>query len=148
MKNIETTIIINAPASMVWDILTDFDQYVKWNPFIHTNGEARLGAQLENTMTLEGQKPQVFRPTITEYKEGVSFKWLGSLFVKGLFDGEHYFQLELLDANTTKLIHGENFSGILSGIIMNMIGEKTLGGFEKMNKALKERSEKPVVLKA
>jgi uncharacterized protein YndB with AHSA1/START domain len=33
-KEIVTEIEINAPPSRVWQILTDFEKYPTWNPFI------------------------------------------------------------------------------------------------------------------
>lgn len=141
MKSIITEITINAPIATVWQQLTNFDNYTQWNPFIHIKGEAKVGARLENTIYLEGQKPQVFRPIITEITLGKSFRWLGALFIRGIFDGEHYFRLEVINKGQTRLIHGENFSGILSGILLKMIGTQTRAGFEKMNMALKEEVE-------
>ncbi len=47
----------------------------------------------------------------------------------------------------TELIHGEQFSGLLSGPIMRMIHAETVQGFELMNRALRERSEAGVVAK-
>ncbi len=144
MKNIQTEIIINSPVSKVWNTLMDFEKYADWNPFVQIKGEAKKGAQLENTMNIEGQKPQTFKPTILECKSEEEFRWEGHLFVKGLFDGEHYFLLESISENKTKIIHGENFRGILSNMILNMIGEKTKAGFIKMNEALKDRCETSV----
>jgi uncharacterized protein YndB with AHSA1/START domain len=33
-KEIKTEILINASPDKVWAILTDFDNYPSWNPFI------------------------------------------------------------------------------------------------------------------
>jgi uncharacterized protein YndB with AHSA1/START domain len=33
-KDIVTEIEIDAPPSRVWEILTDFEKYASWNPFI------------------------------------------------------------------------------------------------------------------
>ncbi|MDX1940834.1 MAG: SRPBCC domain-containing protein [Saprospiraceae bacterium] len=142
MKNIQTEIIINASAEKVWNILTDFAKYHEWNPFIRSSeGEAKVGTKLKNTMHLEGQKPQTFTPTILEVTPNQSFRWLGSLFFKGLFDGEHYFRLEPINEHQVKFLHGENFSGILVGMVMKMIGAATQQGFLQMNEALKARAE-------
>ena len=146
MKSIRTEIIINAPIATVWNTLLDFDNYTNWNPFIHIKGEPQVGAQLENTLFLEGQKPQVFKPQVLEVETEKVFRWEGHLFVKGLFDGEHYFKLEAIDSSQTRLIHGENFKGILSGLILKMIGDATNKGFQKMNLALKYLCEKELVV--
>ncbi len=34
MKKIETEIIIDAPVTTVWQVLTDFERHPTWNPFI------------------------------------------------------------------------------------------------------------------
>lgn len=142
MRNIETSITINASSQKVWSILTDFEKYKDWNPFIiNVEGQPKKGTKLANTMQLEGQKPQTFKPSILVVDNEKEFRWKGHLFVKGIFDGEHYFLLEQLNEQEVRLTQGENFSGFLSNLILKMIEEKTISGFEKMNMALKERAE-------
>ena len=145
MKSIKTEIIINAPVATVWDLLMDFKNYPNWNPFIHITGKAAVGQQLENTIFLEGQKPQIFKPQVLEVKEQKILRWEGHLFIKGLFDGDHYFKLEAITPQQTCLIHGENFKGILVGMILKMIGVATKEGFNKMNHALKEQCEMAII---
>ena len=143
MKNIQTEIKINAPKETVWQILIDFGGYPGWNPFIRKiKGKAVKGERLENHMYLPGQKPMVFKPRILELEEQKIFRWLGKLFFNGLFDGEHYFEIQEVDSNQVKLIHGENFSGLLVGLLMKKIEDNTLQGFQAMNQALKNRAEK------
>jgi uncharacterized protein YndB with AHSA1/START domain len=44
MKNIQTEILINTDITKVWDVLMNFDNYPKWNPFITSlSGERKLG---------------------------------------------------------------------------------------------------------
>ena len=57
-------------------------------------------------------------------KKNFDNNWIGKLFVKGIFDGEHYFLLESVGPNGTHFTQGENFTGILSGLMMKMIGKK------------------------
>ena len=143
MKNIQTEIIIDASPSVVWNVLIDNTNYYKWNPFIiSSEGTIEKNAQLTNTILLEGQGIQTFKPRILELDKEKTFRWVGSLFVKGLFDGEHYFKLKPISESQTQLIHGENFSGFLSGIILKLIGDKTRNGFLKMNKALKKEVDR------
>ncbi|MCB0637160.1 MAG: SRPBCC domain-containing protein [Lewinella sp.] len=143
MRNLQTDILINATPDQVWATLTDFPAYPEWNPFIRKlEGPVRTGESIVAHLSLDGQKTQVFRPVVKDYQPGQGFRWLGHLFIPGLFDGEHYFQLEALPEGGTRLIHGENFSGLLAGVIMWFIGAQTQSGFERMNAALKERVEK------
>jgi hypothetical protein len=142
MKQLETTITIEAPAQKVWNILTDFSSYPEWNPFIQTvTGDPQQGKQLGIQLKVGDRSPQTFQPIVLVNEPAREFRWRGKLFIKGLFDGEHYFQLQDLGANRTRLIHGENFSGLLSGLIMRSIEQDTREGFERMNHALKQRAE-------
>ena len=138
---IKTEIIIRASNEQVWDILTDFAAYPSWNPFIIAiEGKLQTGSRLKNTLLSNGKK-MTFRPLIMEVNNGKSFSWLGSLLVKGLFDGRHYFVIESINDNQVKLIHGEEFSGILSRYILNKIGDDTRKNFVAMNMALKQIAE-------
>jgi hypothetical protein len=140
-KKLRTEIEIDAPAEKVWEVLTDFNRYEEWNPFIiKSKGEVREGAILINVMK-NGEKTMTFRPRILEVRENEYFDWRGSLFFRGLFDGHHYFRIEDRGNNGVKLIHGEKFSGILSGPIFKSIRENTLESFRSMNEALKKRCE-------
>lgn len=138
---IRTEIIINASKEKVWSILADLNAYAVWNPFIvKSEGILKVGTKLRNTLQ-NGDKTIVFNPKVVEVAPNRSFGWLGSLWIKGLFDGHHYFEIEEISENQVNLIHGENFSGILSSLILKQIGNDTRNNFVKMNQALKSRAE-------
>jgi hypothetical protein len=142
MKYIRTEAIINASGKAVWKVLIDFNAYPEWNSFVHIIGRPGLGQMLEVTMYLEEDgKPQSFRPKVIQWEVNRGFTWKGGLFIPGIFDGEHFFELNMLDDDHVKFIHGENFSGILSGIIMRLIGKKAKLAYERMNSELKRRVE-------
>ena len=142
MKKIETAIEINAPLENVWSTLMNHKEYPNWNPFVKTiTGSAIVGEKLATTIQLEGKKPMSFQPIVLVNRANQEFRWKGKMFVNGLFDGEHYFILEKIDAEKTRFIHGEQFSGLLTGLFMKMIGKQTQSGFKAMNEALKVRVE-------
>ena len=44
MIKVRTEIEIEAPANIVWQILTDFERYDEWNPFIRLiDGRLKVG---------------------------------------------------------------------------------------------------------
>lgn len=142
MKRIETAVIIEASSEKVWNKLMDFESYSLWNPFIvQLNGVAIKGSNLEAHLKLENQKKQIFKPKIIALVEQREFRWLGRLFVPGIFDGEHYFLLEPQEFGRVKLTHGEKFTGLLAGLLHKLIGAATKRGFEAMNQALKQSIE-------
>ncbi len=141
MKELTTEIIINAPRTIVWQVLTDFSRYADWNPFIvSSEGQAVVGTRLVNRMQ-QGDKTFTFKPTLTRVEEAGYLEWLGHLIIPGLFNGRHYFRLEEIKLRVTKLTQGEHFSGILKGIILKSVAERTRAGFIAMNRTLKQRAE-------
>lgn len=142
MEKIETTTIIHSTPQKVWQTLMDFDQYEQWNPFIKSiDGVASTGETLKVVIQPDGMKAQVFRPEVIQIKVNKEFRWVGHLFVKGLFDGEHYFLIQPTGDGSVTLIHGEIFRGLLARVILKMIRKSTRSGFEAMNNALKLKAE-------
>ena len=48
MKELHAEIEIQATAERVWQLLTDFERFPQWNPFIRqVKGQAKVGAKLE-----------------------------------------------------------------------------------------------------
>ena len=66
---------------------------------------------------------------------GERLVWRGRLLVPGLFDGRHRFAIVRLDADHVRLTQDEDFSGIFVGF------DPYRSGWEKMNEAIKRRSE-------
>ncbi|MDV7698329.1 SRPBCC domain-containing protein [Chryseobacterium soli] len=143
-KKIETQIIINAAPQKVWEILTDFNNYPNWNPFIKSiSGSINIGSTLKVTIEPEEGKGMTFKPLVQSSVKKKELSWLGKLLFKGIFDGKHKFQLIDNGNGTTTFIQSEEFSGILVPFI-NL--DKTAEGFNKMNQSLKEQAEKKNII--
>jgi hypothetical protein len=141
MKKIETEILIQAPIDLVWTVLTDFDSYPGWNPFVRSiRGIKSVGEILEVQIQPPGGKGMTFRPEILKFDLEKEFRWKGKLLVRGVFDGEHYFILEKKGEKATQLIHGEVFTGILVSLLSGTL-TKTGDGFRLMNEAIKAKCE-------
>ena len=141
MREIETVVEIEVPPGRVWQELTDFAAYEEWNPFvIEASGEAAEGERLALRLRPPGGSAMKFRPRVIRAEEGRELRWLGHLGVPGIFDGEHYFELEETAAGGTKLTHGELFRGITVPLFGGVL-KKSEKGFGLMNQALKERCE-------
>ena len=142
MKEIHTEIEINAPAEKVWKVLTDFAAYPEWNPFVRRGeGEVRVGARLHVYIQPSGGKGMSFRPTVLVADPNRELRWLGHLWVRGLFDGEHSFSIEPLVEGRVRFVQRERFGGLLLPLLSKMLDGDTRRGFEEMNQALKLRSE-------
>ena len=136
-KSIQTSIQINASPAHVWEVLTDFEKFPEWNPFVFAlEGTVAVGNRIK--VKLPGMN---FTPRVLAFEPNKAFRWRGNLFFPGLFDGEHIFNIEEKGDGSVTFRHEENFSGILLPLFTGMLDGKTKPGFEAMNQALKARVE-------
>jgi Polyketide cyclase / dehydrase and lipid transport len=85
MTSIETRISIEAPASKVWSILTDFAEMPAWNPFIRAiSGSLIAGERLIVTVAPPGQRVMTFQPTVLAATPGRELRWLGGFIGRWL----------------------------------------------------------------
>ena len=141
MKEIYTEIEINAPASVVWSILTDFDDFSRWNPFIRKiSGKLQKGAQIEVFIIPPNSNGMKFRPKILTYDPEKELRWLGNFWIPKLFDGEHSLVINEISENKVLFIQKERFSGLFVPFFSGTLKD-TESGFEMMNHALKEEAE-------
>jgi len=146
MKTIHTEIEINASPEKIWDILTDFTAFPTWNPFVkRTDGKPIAGQRLHVTIQPQGSKGMSFAPTVLEATPNKELRWIGRLFLPGIFDGEHTFRIEALDVGRVRFIHEEQFQGLLVPLFAKSLDDGTRAGFVAMNQALKARAERPAV---
>lgn len=148
MLTIYTQIKIDCPIEQVWQVLMDFDSYSKWNSFIKSievlnKKPIQPNSQMHVTLNQQAGKTMSFSPLVTNYEPYQSLHWLGKLFVKGIFDGRHQFELEPSKhyANGTSFIHKETFTGILVPFFKRTLNNNTKMRFEEMNVALKQYCE-------
>ena len=141
-KQLRTQITIDATPERVWQVLTDFDAYPQWNPFMtQVSGTPARGERLTIHMQPEGGRAMTFRPTVREAVPQRRLRWLGRLLVPGIFDGEHSFTIEPQDDGGVRLVQQEDFRGVLVPLLAKSLDRRTLPAFERMNQALKQRAE-------
>ena len=142
MKELRSEIEIHASAEQVWQLLTDFANFPQWNPFIHqASGNIKIGERLEVYIQPSGARGMTFRPIILKAEPNQELRWLGSLLIPGLFDGEHIFTIEQLESNRVRFVQREIFTGLLVPFLGRGSDTDTRRGFEEMNYALKARAE-------
>jgi hypothetical protein len=141
-KDIRTDIEINTSAERVWQVLSDFENFPKWNPFvIKVLGQPKVGEILQIEVQLPESKLLKFTPKVLVAEPNKELRWVGTM-PTGAFRGEHFYQIESLGENRVRFIHGEHFSGWMVRLIWAMVGKATEKGYRIMNEALKKESEK------
>jgi hypothetical protein len=132
---------IAAPRSEVWRLLTDFDHYSDWNPFI-TDGSGRLG--LGETLRLRYEPPDgdssVRQPEIQILNPKRKMRWRSRhLHLPGVLDREQEFKLISLGPHRMRLIVHGRWEGLLAPF-GNV--DATERGYLMMVDALERRAER------
>jgi len=141
-KEIKTEIIIHATPAKVWSILTNFDNYPNWNPFIKSiKGDVKVGNKITASIEAPESKRMTFKPKVLTFEVNKELSWLGHLLFTGIFDGEHKFELLDNGNGTTTFRQSEKFKGILVPFFKKQLDNNTRKGFEEMNYKLKELAE-------
>lgn len=141
MKNIETSILIDATVEDVWRVLSEFEAYSLWSPTIKQfEWQPVVGKRCKVLL----EQPNGFKikmnPKFLVIERNRELRWKGDLFIPGIFDGEHYFKLEQVAAGRIRFVQGELFSGLLVPFLGKLLIE-TRHGFDLFNKAIKTRVE-------
>jgi uncharacterized protein YndB with AHSA1/START domain len=129
-------LVIAAPIETVWDVISDIDQWPRWNPAI-TEAALRGGLQPGSTFRWKAG-PGSITSTLREVNPPRVLGWTGKTF--GI-NAIHVYQLEP-DAGGTLVRTAESWEGLpvrpLRGRMQKMLEEALGSGLE----ALKHEAEK------
>ena len=149
MWDVQTYIDIEAPASLVWAILSDFGAYRRWNPLIRSIlGPPTSGAPIEVRLASPAGDKATFRSKIVRMREPRELYWLERWAVPGLFTSEHHFRIELRPEGGVRFHHREQVRGMMVPLLVRRGRLRGRRGFDAMNTALKRRAERATATRA
>lgn len=142
MNEIQSEILIDASKETVWEILTDFESYENWNPFIiKITGKAEPDATIQFVARMNGiDLPIVAR--ILSFEKNKRLSWGGpdNRLIKQMIGAEHYYIIEEINAKCCRFINGEKMSGLIPGVLWPVI-KNLKPAYEAMNQSLKLQAE-------
>jgi hypothetical protein len=138
MKEISTEITIQATKADVWNVLTDFRSYPRWNPFIQEiKGDLKVGSKLELKIVTPKKRIRKYTPVVTLVSPNSELRWHGKAFMPGLLDGERIFRLSNEGETLVRFEHKEIFGGIGALIGSKFLVKDIFESENNMNQALK-----------
>ncbi len=141
-REIKTQVDIHASAQRVWQILTEFQDYPAWNPFItKIAGQTQEGENVRFWFTLPFGGSLPARATILNSLPEVELRWAGALPIPGLLRAEHYHVIEVLGINRVRFHQGEIFTGLLVAPFWPLFSARGVHLYEQSSLALKQRAE-------
>ena len=138
---VQATTVIAASARAVWTVLTDFERYARWNPFIRAaSGRAEIGEDVRLHVKSSFGLPLAFRAIVLNTDEDRELHWEGHVIAPWIANGEHWFEIEPVDDTHVRFVQRERFSGLLPRLARRLLAREARRGFEAMNAALAARA--------
>lgn len=147
-KRVYSEIIINAPAKLVWEVITDFESYNIWNRFtpritllnknFKTGSEFDLDCRMTENELLIDEHEMILEINENEY----SF-CMGTSRTKGRpgIRSYRWQTCEIISPEKTKYINHERYEGFLAPIVRFLYDRKLSSAFELFCMDLKKYSE-------
>ena len=128
---------INAPAGRIWSLLTDADNFPRWNSTVTSvEGQIREGGRLR--LRVPGTD-RTFNPTVSDVVPDTHMTWTGGFFP--VFKGVRTFELKPCDDGSTEFAMEERFSGLMLPFVRGSMPD--LGPvFERYANDLKREAER------
>lgn len=105
---------INAPPARIWELLTDADNYTRWNSTLESlEGDISLGGVVR--MKVPEAPGRTFKVKVAEFKPNQRMLWVDGF--APMFIGKRSFDLTPNADGTTTFTMSEVFSGLMLPII-------------------------------
>jgi len=138
---IEHRIGVQAPAEVIWEILSDIDHWPSWNPtYPEARGTLRIGAPLQFVVALPGLARRELHVNVIDWVPETQILW-GERAPLGLVSTVRYIEIESLTKASCILSNGEQVDGMLADFYLHKRRRPMRLGFAAMSEALKEKSE-------
>ena len=137
------TVEINAPASLVWEVLTDLENYPHWNSFCFS---ARCGMQINDMVEMLTRHPETGETwPVNEYLVACEPELLLSWEQRPVPENKDAARrdqyVQAIDANRCTYFTTDQFLGINADTIMAEHGAWVKKAFDQVARDLKQRAE-------
>jgi len=136
-RGVQTEIVIKATPGQVWEKLAGFSGYASWHTYLTgVEGTVKKGRMLRFYLRKPGnRKKNYFRAKLLTMDTDRELAWGGSFMP--FIGARHYFILQPIDAEHTRLVQGEYWKGWAGRSMGKKIYEETFFNFNEMNEKLK-----------
>jgi hypothetical protein len=141
-KTIESSIVIKASQEVIWEKITNFQDYNIWNPQISDmKGEFKVGGTICFNVVGQSKKMAV-KAIMKNMDRPIFLCWQSG--VKHVFHVRHEFIVTELSEDTARLVQKETYSGVALPFVERLSPELlkvTEDGFAKVNLKVKQDCE-------
>ena len=138
---IDRKLEIAAPASVVWEVISDLPRYPEWNRFCI---EARSTLEPGDAIDLHVQlfsRPQWQREFMTDFVAGRGFAYSMKPVPLGALSSRRSHAIESLDEARCVYESCFRLQGWLMPLVRSVLGRRLQAGFAVMNEGVRQRAE-------
>lgn len=140
-RAVEHRIGVQAPAEVIWEVVSDFEAWHHWNPLYRkAEGQMKNGTILMLEQHLVGEPPRVIQPVVQDWVPFEQLHWRSSR-VGGFVTAIRYLEIESMGPANATFSNGELFMGMLLRFISQQERRKLKSAFTAMGEAVRDRAE-------
>lgn len=134
---------VDAPAEVVWSVLTDFDRYGEWNPFIsRCRADLTVGAPIDMTVQQLAPRPIRMREWIRGVTPGREFTYSMKPIPLGALRSKRTHTLISSAGDRTRYESRFELDGWLAPLVGLLFGRGFQRGFPAMTTAVAREAER------
>ncbi len=138
---IEKTLEIDAPAEIVWEVISDLPRYPQWNPFcLECRSTLVPGDPIDMKVKLMA-KPQAQREWMIGCEPGRGFSYRMQPVPMGALSSFRSHEIEATGAATARYRSYFHLKGWMKFVVLGLFRSKLEDGFAGMSAAIKARAE-------
>jgi hypothetical protein len=133
-------VVVEAPRTAIWALLTDVEHYDDWNPYItRASGRATVGSELELRLEPAGEDAETHSAKVVIVRPRRKVEWETRMIVPvpGVLDHEQIFRVLPAGPGRWRIVQEARFEGLLAPFA-DLDGERE--GLARMVDALTEHA--------
>ncbi|WP_194834608.1 SRPBCC domain-containing protein [Nocardia sp. XZ_19_369] len=138
---IDATVDIDAPAELVWQVITDFPRYGEWNPFVSECRSSLVPGEPIDMVVHLGPRPRRQREWIRSHTPGHELSYSMKPVPLGTLNSFRSHTITPIDAERTRYESHFELNGWLRPVVVALLGKHLQRGFAGMTAGVKERAE-------
>ena len=132
---------VQAPAEIVWEVISDFAAWGDWNP-IHPRieGALRIGTPLNVEVVLGDAPAKVIEAVVQDWVPYEQLHWRTKR-LRGFVTAIRYLEIENMGPANATFSNGELFVGPLVRLVSRDERRRLRAAYTRMGEAVKTRAE-------
>jgi hypothetical protein len=132
---------VQAPAEILWEVISDFETWSTWNP-VHPRIEAalRIGTPVSVELVVESHPAKTIEAVVQDWVPYEQLHWR-STRMRGLITAIRYLEIERMSDVGSTFSNGELFMGPLVRLVSRDERRRLKAAYTRMGEAVKLRAE-------